>query len=178
MTYVANKCDLWRTQPQKWDAVYILLTVMLHTCKCCLWLSLPAVNSGSAVPCCPGRADTGEETQQCRVVGGREETGCHDGGGASPGLRNPGTNWTAAKAAKDKVRITLCILYTLNTMLCCLWLMCGCYWSGKMCILDQIQMCLEEKMLQDELKEQEGQQLLENMERMQMEELKVHAMNL
>ncbi|XP_016431953.1 cilia- and flagella-associated protein 45-like [Sinocyclocheilus rhinocerous] len=44
--------------------------------------------------------------------------------------------------------------------------------DGKMCILDQIQMCLEEKMLQDELKEQEGQQLLENMERMQMEELK------
>ncbi|XP_026086818.1 cilia- and flagella-associated protein 45 [Carassius auratus] len=44
--------------------------------------------------------------------------------------------------------------------------------NGKMCILDQIQMCLEEKMLQDELKEQEGQQLLENMERMQMEELK------
>lgn len=39
-------------------------------------------------------------------------------------------------------------------------------------------MCLEEKMLQDELKEQEGQQLLENMERMQMEELKVHAINL
>uniref|UniRef100_A0A8C1KZJ1 Cilia- and flagella-associated protein 45 n=1 Tax=Cyprinus carpio TaxID=7962 RepID=A0A8C1KZJ1_CYPCA len=44
--------------------------------------------------------------------------------------------------------------------------------NGKLCILDQIQMCLEEKMLQDELKEQEGQQLLENMERMQMEELK------
>ncbi|XP_059420797.1 cilia- and flagella-associated protein 45 isoform X1 [Carassius carassius] len=44
--------------------------------------------------------------------------------------------------------------------------------NGKMCILDQIQMCLEEKMLQDELKEQEGQQLLENMDRMQMEELK------
>uniref|UniRef100_A0A671NQE8 Cilia- and flagella-associated protein 45 n=1 Tax=Sinocyclocheilus anshuiensis TaxID=1608454 RepID=A0A671NQE8_9TELE len=45
--------------------------------------------------------------------------------------------------------------------------------NGKLCILDQIQVCLEEKMLQDELKEQEGQQLLENMERMQMEELKV-----
>ncbi|XP_058606975.1 cilia- and flagella-associated protein 45 isoform X3 [Onychostoma macrolepis] len=44
--------------------------------------------------------------------------------------------------------------------------------DGKMCILDQIQMRLEEKMLQDELKEQEGQQLLENMERMQMEELR------
>uniref|UniRef100_A0A672S2X8 Cilia- and flagella-associated protein 45 n=1 Tax=Sinocyclocheilus grahami TaxID=75366 RepID=A0A672S2X8_SINGR len=44
--------------------------------------------------------------------------------------------------------------------------------NGKLCILDQIQMCLEEKMLQNELKEQEGQQLLETMERMQMEELK------
>ncbi|KAK2894850.1 hypothetical protein Q8A67_012079 [Cirrhinus molitorella] len=44
--------------------------------------------------------------------------------------------------------------------------------NGKLCILDQIQMRLEEKMLQDELKEQEGQQLLENMEKMQMEELK------
>ena len=39
-------------------------------------------------------------------------------------------------------------------------------------------MRLEEKMLQDEMKDQEGQQLLENMEKMQMEELKVHAMNL
>ncbi|XP_073706254.1 cilia- and flagella-associated protein 45 [Garra rufa] len=44
--------------------------------------------------------------------------------------------------------------------------------NGKMCIVDQIQMRLEEKMLQDELKEQEGQQLLENMEKIQMEELK------
>ncbi|XP_067275963.1 cilia- and flagella-associated protein 45 [Pseudorasbora parva] len=44
---------------------------------------------------------------------------------------------------------------------------------GKLRILDQIQMRLEEKMLQDEVKEQEGQQLLENMERMQMEEIKV-----
>ncbi|XP_051727146.1 cilia- and flagella-associated protein 45 [Ctenopharyngodon idella] len=43
---------------------------------------------------------------------------------------------------------------------------------GKLRILDQIQMRLEEKMLQEEVKEQEGQQLLENMERMQMEELK------
>lgn len=33
-------------------------------------------------------------------------------------------------------------------------------------------------MLQDEMKDQEGQQLLENMEKMQMEEIKVHAMNL
>ncbi len=47
-----------------------------------------------------------------------------------------------------------------------------------MCILDQMQMRLEEKMLQDELKEQEGQQLLENMERIQLEELKVNAINL
>ncbi len=39
-------------------------------------------------------------------------------------------------------------------------------------------MRLEEKMLQDELKEQEGQQLLENMERIQLEELKVNAINL
>lgn len=39
-------------------------------------------------------------------------------------------------------------------------------------------MRLEEKMLQDEMKDQEGQQLLENMEKMQMEEIKVHAMNL
>ncbi len=39
-------------------------------------------------------------------------------------------------------------------------------------------MCLEEKMLQDEMKEQEGQQLLEKMERLQMEELKVNAVNL
>ncbi|ROJ29137.1 Cilia- and flagella-associated protein 45 [Anabarilius grahami] len=43
---------------------------------------------------------------------------------------------------------------------------------GKLRILDQIQIRLEEKMLQEEVKEQEGQQLLENMERMQMEELK------
>lgn len=43
-----------------------------------------------------------------------------------------------------------------------------------MCIIDQIQTRQEEKLLQDEMKEQEGQQLLENMERMQMEELKVH----
>lgn len=54
--------------------------------------SSPAVSSGSAVPCRPGCADSGEETEQCRMVRGREETGCHDGGGASPGLRNPGTN--------------------------------------------------------------------------------------
>ncbi|XP_051580988.1 cilia- and flagella-associated protein 45 [Myxocyprinus asiaticus] len=44
--------------------------------------------------------------------------------------------------------------------------------QGKLCILDQIQMRLEEKMLQYEVKEQESQQMLENMERMQMEELK------
>ncbi|CAM4583936.1 unnamed protein product [Leuciscus chuanchicus] len=44
---------------------------------------------------------------------------------------------------------------------------------GKLRVLDQIQMRLEEKMLQDEMKDQEGQQLLENMEKMQMEELKV-----
>ncbi|XP_076850628.1 cilia- and flagella-associated protein 45 [Brachyhypopomus gauderio] len=43
--------------------------------------------------------------------------------------------------------------------------------QGKMCILKQIDERLEERLLQDELKEQEGQQLLENMERMQMEEL-------
>jgi len=32
-------------------------------------------------------------------------------------------------------------------------------------------------LLQDEMKEQEGQQLLENMEKMQMEEIKVHALH-
>lgn len=44
--------------------------------------------------------------------------------------------------------------------------------EGKLCILDQIQQRLEDKMLQEEVKEQEGQQMLENMERVQMEELK------
>lgn len=39
-------------------------------------------------------------------------------------------------------------------------------------------MRLEEKMLQDEMKDQEGQQLLENMEKMQMEEIKVRATNI
>ncbi|TRY81858.1 hypothetical protein DNTS_011419, partial [Danionella cerebrum] len=44
--------------------------------------------------------------------------------------------------------------------------------QGKLCIMDQIQTRLEEKLLQDELKEQEGQQMLESLEMMQMEELK------
>uniref|UniRef100_A0A4W4HJ22 Cilia- and flagella-associated protein 45 n=1 Tax=Electrophorus electricus TaxID=8005 RepID=A0A4W4HJ22_ELEEL len=43
--------------------------------------------------------------------------------------------------------------------------------QGKMCILKQIEERLEEQLLQEEMKEQEGQQMLENMERMQMEEL-------
>uniref|UniRef100_A0A8B9K4Y5 Cilia- and flagella-associated protein 45 n=1 Tax=Astyanax mexicanus TaxID=7994 RepID=A0A8B9K4Y5_ASTMX len=42
---------------------------------------------------------------------------------------------------------------------------------GKACILKQIEDRLEERMLEEEVKEQEGQQMLENMERMQMEEL-------
>lgn len=43
--------------------------------------------------------------------------------------------------------------------------------QGKMCILQQIEERMEDRMLQDELREQEGQQMLENLERMQMEEL-------
>ncbi|KAL7870424.1 hypothetical protein SRHO_G00079210 [Serrasalmus rhombeus] len=43
--------------------------------------------------------------------------------------------------------------------------------QGKMCILKQIEERLEERMLDDEVKEQEGQQMLESLERMQMEEL-------
>ncbi|XP_072551518.1 cilia- and flagella-associated protein 45 isoform X2 [Salminus brasiliensis] len=43
--------------------------------------------------------------------------------------------------------------------------------QGKTCILKQIEDRLEERMLLDEVKEQEGQQMLENLERMQMEEL-------
>lgn len=49
------------------------------------------------------------------------------------------------------------------------------YQRGKLCIVDQMQKRLEEKMLQEEVKEQEGQHMLEDMERVQMEELKVHA---
>ncbi|KAI4874354.1 hypothetical protein NFI96_022212, partial [Prochilodus magdalenae] len=45
--------------------------------------------------------------------------------------------------------------------------------QGKMCILKQIEDRLEECMLEEEMKEQEGQQMLENLERMQMEELEV-----
>ncbi|XDV28641.1 hypothetical protein PO909_031872, partial [Leuciscus waleckii] len=45
--------------------------------------------------------------------------------------------------------------------------------QGKLRVRDQIQMRREEKMLEDEMKEEEGQQFLKNMEKMQMEELKV-----
>lgn len=44
---------------------------------------------------------------------------------------------------------------------------------GKMCIMKQIEERQEENMLQDELKEQSKQQLLESLERMQVEELEV-----
>uniref|UniRef100_UPI003AAA80AC cilia- and flagella-associated protein 45 n=1 Tax=Centroberyx gerrardi TaxID=166262 RepID=UPI003AAA80AC len=43
--------------------------------------------------------------------------------------------------------------------------------SGKQQIINQIEERLEDRLLQDELKEQEGQQMLENLERMQLEEL-------
>ncbi|XP_060778871.1 cilia- and flagella-associated protein 45-like [Neoarius graeffei] len=43
--------------------------------------------------------------------------------------------------------------------------------QGKMCILKQIEERQEERMLQDELKEQEGQKMLENLEKLQMEEM-------
>ncbi|XP_012679476.1 cilia- and flagella-associated protein 45 [Clupea harengus] len=43
--------------------------------------------------------------------------------------------------------------------------------QGQMCILNQIEERVEERLLKDELREQEGQQMLENLERMQMEEL-------
>ncbi|XP_066541257.1 cilia- and flagella-associated protein 45 [Hoplias malabaricus] len=43
--------------------------------------------------------------------------------------------------------------------------------QGKMCILKQIDERLEKRMLEDEVKEQEGQHMLENLEKMQMEEL-------
>ncbi|XP_041920477.1 cilia- and flagella-associated protein 45 isoform X1 [Alosa sapidissima] len=43
--------------------------------------------------------------------------------------------------------------------------------QGKMCILKQIEERMEDRLLQDELREQEGQQMLESLERMQMEEL-------
>lgn len=49
---------------------------------------------------------------------------------------------------------------------------CVCY-RGQMCILKQIKERQEERMQQNTLKEQEGQQLLENLERLQMEELEV-----
>lgn len=42
-----------------------------------------------------------------------------------------------------------------------------------MCILKQIEEREEAHMLQEELKEQEGEQVLENLERLQMEELEV-----
>lgn len=42
-----------------------------------------------------------------------------------------------------------------------------------MCILKQIEKRQEERMLQEELKEQEGQQMLEKLEKLQIEELKV-----
>lgn len=45
--------------------------------------------------------------------------------------------------------------------------------SGKMCILKQIEERQGDRTQQDMLKEQEGQQLLENLERLQMEELEV-----
>ncbi|XP_056622682.1 cilia- and flagella-associated protein 45 [Triplophysa dalaica] len=44
--------------------------------------------------------------------------------------------------------------------------------QGKLCIVDQMQKRLEEKLLQEEVKEQEGQHMLENVERMHVEELK------
>lgn len=47
-----------------------------------------------------------------------------------------------------------------------------CY-RGKMCILKQIEERQEERMLQDELKEQEGQKMLENLEKLQMAEMEV-----
>ncbi|CAB1348013.1 unnamed protein product [Coregonus sp. 'balchen'] len=43
--------------------------------------------------------------------------------------------------------------------------------QGKQLIINQIEERLEDRMLQNEMKEQEGQQMLENLERMQMEEL-------
>uniref|UniRef100_A0A3P9AAU7 Cilia- and flagella-associated protein 45 n=1 Tax=Esox lucius TaxID=8010 RepID=A0A3P9AAU7_ESOLU len=43
--------------------------------------------------------------------------------------------------------------------------------QGKQLIVKQIEERLEDRMLQDEIKEQEGQQMLENLERIQMEEL-------
>ncbi|XP_063061143.1 cilia- and flagella-associated protein 45 isoform X2 [Engraulis encrasicolus] len=43
--------------------------------------------------------------------------------------------------------------------------------QGKMCILKQIEERTEDRLLQDELREQEGQQMLETLERMQIEEL-------
>lgn len=48
-----------------------------------------------------------------------------------------------------------------------------CY-RGKMCILKQIEERQGERTQQDMLKEQEGQQMLENLERLQMEELEVY----
>ena len=53
-----------------------------------------------------------------------------------------------------------------------------CVWTrGKQLIVNQIEERLEEKMLLDEMREQEGQQMLENLERMQIEELEVLDVN-
>jgi hypothetical protein len=48
-----------------------------------------------------------------------------------------------------------------------------CVYRGKQLIINQIEERLEDRMLQNEMKEQEGQQMLENLEKMQMEELEV-----
>lgn len=62
------------------------------------------------------------------MAGGGEKTGCDDGGGASPGFRNPRANRAVAQTADDSVRMfTLYILYTLQIMYSSLWLMGGCY---------------------------------------------------
>uniref|UniRef100_A0AAZ3Q6H6 Cilia- and flagella-associated protein 45 n=1 Tax=Oncorhynchus tshawytscha TaxID=74940 RepID=A0AAZ3Q6H6_ONCTS len=45
--------------------------------------------------------------------------------------------------------------------------------QGNQLIINQIEERLEDRMLQNEMKEHEGQQMLENLERMQMEELEV-----
>ncbi|XP_024298848.1 trichohyalin isoform X6 [Oncorhynchus tshawytscha] len=46
-----------------------------------------------------------------------------------------------------------------------------CVYRGNQLIINQIEERLEDRMLQNEMKEHEGQQMLENLERMQMEEL-------
>lgn len=51
------------------------------------------------------------------------------------------------------------------------------YFSKMQEIRDQIQKHLDDEIIQNEMKEQEKQQIRENQEKMDLEDLKVHAMH-